>query len=650
MAAEEAAVAAFLEAHDPSLAEAFRRHLPAARRGIRDRFLQACLREDIAGLRGRIVSAPAADTLVVGLADGTTLTAPLARRLSLERLDFAGPITLRRGEMATPLERAIDLGDLLRATRPPGDGTEEAWWERFCFELDNSTANYALALAGSERRQQALRREAGGRSLLEWLADAAARDASFSPLVFFEQWVIDGHPLHPGAKLKAGFAPADVLASSPEWEARPAVRIVAVARSACRVTRFRAAGPAAELAKQYPALAPLVAEAVRQRGREPADYEWIPVHPWQFEHVLPELAAAAIAAGTIIPVPAAVIPTASLMAVRSVAPLGPGSRRRHHLKTALGVQMTGAVRTVSPQAAANGPLLAEVLADVQAREQGFAGRLAVLLERVGVSFEPRPEDGSAEHRQQLAKNLAAVLRDNPEAELEAGELPLPGSALLAADPLGDGPIAAALIGRRAAAAGRPPAAAVAEWLHDYAAVALPGMLTLMTRYGIGLEGHLQNCVLVFLEGRPVRVLVRDMGGVRILPERLARHGLDIRLESGSATLAADAEDLRRKVSYALLQNHFGELIACLVRHFAVAEEDCWRPVAEVCQTTFDRLAADSGTAAAAATDRAHFFAPRLPLKALVRMRLCGVVTTYHFSEVGNPLAEYATGGSGPNRR
>jgi siderophore synthetase component len=39
----------------------------------------------------------------------------------------------------------------------------------------------------------------------------------FSPLAFYEQLVVDGHPLHPGAKLKLGLGVGDVIRHSPEW-------------------------------------------------------------------------------------------------------------------------------------------------------------------------------------------------------------------------------------------------------------------------------------------------------------------------------------------------------------------------------------------------------------------------------------------------
>ena len=58
------------------------------------------------------------------------------------------------------------------------------------------------------------------------------------------------------------------------------------------------------------------------------------------------------------------------------------------------------------------------------------------------------------------------------------------------------------------------------WLEAYARLLLPPVLGLATRHGIGLEAHLQNCVPTFVEGRPHRLALRDLAGMRLYPGRL----------------------------------------------------------------------------------------------------------------------------------
>jgi len=181
--------------------------------------------------------------------------------------------------------------------------------------------------------------------------------------------------------------------------------------------------------------------------------------------------------------------------------------------------------------------------------------------------------------------------------------------------------------------------AAIAFVRRYCEVCLPGFLTVMSRYGVSLEGHLQNSIPVFRGGETVCVLVRDFGGVRILRERLVRQGIRADLYPGSPVVIEDVEDLQNKVYYPVFQNHLGELVTCLVRRLDVEEERLWGSVAEVCRGVFRGLKGDPAIREQAARDEAALFRPTLDLKAMTTMRLLGDVTRYTFSEVPNPLAQ-----------
>jgi siderophore synthetase component len=348
-----------------------------------------------------------------------------------------------------------------------------------------------------------------------------------------------------------------------------------------------------------------------------------------------------------VPIPGCIIPALALMSVRSMAPVQRLGERKHHLKTAINVHMTSAVRTVSPNAAENGPKLSRVLAEIRAREHDSCGDFVILSEDVGIHYEPSDHDLDAETAAGQRKHLAAMLRENPENYASGAEIAMPAATLTAISPLGFAPVVAELIDAYAAGAGLADRrrAAVA-FLQRYAEVSVPGFLTLMTRYGVGLEGHMQNSVAVFRHGTPMRMLVRDLGAVRILPERLEREGMTLTIVPGSAILADDLDDLRNKVYYSFFQNHLAELIAAIVRFCDVEEGALWTEIATVARRVFAELITDPGLAEQAAADEEALFRPTLALKALATMRLRGDVTDYTFAEVPNPLhacAAVATG-------
>jgi len=645
--AEEQKILTYIQAERPEVEGLFLHHLDHARRGILHRFLQAVVRENIGGAGDQTRYDAESRTLRVVLPAERVLTARVALALSMGRFDLDDePVlvhTISDPTHCTELVHPVQLLDLLKSSllAEDGDVAAEQRYERFRQELQNSVANYALALAGAALRTQELQAEAAplaSATTLDWVAQQLERDESFSPLSFYEQWVVEGHPLHPGAKIKMGLDVGDVIRYSPEWGAQPPVVPVAVRKEAREYASLQGQTPSELLYAEYPGLQAHVAHALQERGLDPEDYDLIPVHPWQHDHTLPEMHRAAIEAQEIVPVPSYRIRTAALMSFRSLAPHQERLAGRHHIKTAVNVQTTGAIRTVQPSAAVNGPLISGLLRDIQTREADFGGQFRILEERVGVHYSPTDASLSSQERFQLEKNLASILRENPENHVEAGEVPMPGSALLARSPLSGQPIVGELIEQYAQVnqIDDRGEAAVA-FMAQYADTCLPGFLITMCRYGIALEGHLQNSVPVFRDGRLVRMILRDFGGVRILRERIARQGLTAEFHRGAATIIDDVQDLRNKIYYPVFQNHFGELIAAIVRWSGVEEARLWQPVATACRRVFAELQQDGAIARQTAEDEAVLFAATIDLKSMATMRLLGDVTTYTFAKVPNPL-------------
>jgi siderophore synthetase component len=581
-------------------------------------------------------------TIRVPLGGGRELQASVARRLALGRFDLDGPLWLIDGGSRVEVEQPAELLDQLEGEGlvSEGDGEARKRFARFREELENSATNLALALTGADLRKRALRQEAsrlGVRTSLDYVQAVQALDPTFSPLAFYEQWVIEGHPLHPGARMKMGMEPEDLVRYAPEWGARPGVALVAVLRSSVRVVSRIGQGAAEVLAREYPDVRRQADEALRRMGRSPADYEFIPVHPWQLAHTLPELHAGAILRGEVVLLPSCTLPAQSLISFRSFAPVQRRSDGKHHLKTAINVHMTSAVRTVSPNAAENGPLVSRVLAEIFRREGQFGGSFAAASEDVGIYYRPTGSEPDADTAAQ-SKHLAAMFRENPENHVREGEIALPAAALTAESPLGSGPVVGEMIEAYSRLAGiSDPHLGAAAFLERYAAVTVPGFLTLMTRYGIALEGHMQNSVCVFRGGELTRLVVRDLGAIRIVPERLGREQLGLDLMAGSAILADDLDDLRNKIYYSFFQNHLAELIVAIVRHMGTPEQVLWGKVAAVTRRAFAALKGVPGLERQASEDEEALFQPTLALKALTTMRLRDQATDYTFAEVPNPL-------------
>src|SRR5215213_6129333 len=239
---EEEKILAYVRVERPDLEGPFLANVHQGRREILHRLLQALVRENVAGISSRASWRPGVERgLEIHLSGGRTLLVPVRRTLSFGRFDLGGSVTLRNGSCFEIVEHPARLLDLLSdLSGHEGifrDLAGEARLARFRLEVRNSAANYALALAGASLRRRELAARTRGsetRTSPEWVRGRTAVDEMFSPLAFYEQLVVGGHPLHPGAKLKLGLGVGDVIRYSPELGAHPEVALVAVAKGCYR--------------------------------------------------------------------------------------------------------------------------------------------------------------------------------------------------------------------------------------------------------------------------------------------------------------------------------------------------------------------------------------------------------------------------------
>ena len=554
----------------PDLLERYDAALPAARAAILARLLGAFDREPLPGVA---VRERRADTLHIVLSDGRVLTAPTAAALPFARAIPGLTADLHpafHDNSVSPSDKRSDgAGEGLGPAQPEGSGnTDPASSEyaqpegsgnagltgdgyvdpaallrvlglggpgsRFAAEVDNSVANLALAFADPPPRA----------------ARPALQDAAGDPdgLGRLEQLVLDGHPLHPCCRTRGGMSVADVLAYGPEH--RPVIRLRRL-----RVPADRWYGDTPPLLYAHP----WQAQRLRER------------YPW-----LTDVGETA--------------PVRPLMSLRTVAPLDGGD----HFKTAVEVQMTSAVRTVSPAAVHNGPRLSALLGRLTADLP-----LTVLAETAAgaVLVDGQPQ-----------RHLGYLRRRAPR--VGPTETVVPLAALAAASPYD----------------GRPLLLEVASdpyaWWHDLVELLLPPLLAVLDR-GVALEAHGQNTLLVLDAGRPVRIVYRDLGGVRVSARRLAAAGVEAPPVEGDLP-SDDPAVLRTKLAAAVLGTVAAELIAVLAREGADAGR-LWASTAAAIRR--------SGT-----RDAVHLVAGPLPVKATTAMRLADDPLDDVWTYLDNPMA------------
>lgn len=300
--------------------------LPGARAAVLARLWGAVNREPVPGLTDRRRA-------------GATLTVHVGRHTLTGPADAAAPFAAPPPGWHLSLDGQdqADPGTLARALWPDRPG--------FAAELDDSVANLAAARAARPPPD-------GGPPVITRPVPHPA---------FWEQLVVDGHPLHPGCRTRLGMTADEVRRYAPEH--RPVVDLVEVD---VPPERWLSTGD----------------------GLPPV----LTLHPWQ----------AARLGRTGRPRPAR-----PLMSLRTLVPVDdPGT----HLKTAVDAQLTSAVRTVSAAAVRNGPVVTAFLAAVQ-------DDITILRETAAGAV--LDEDGEPDRRQAIVVRQAPPPGAIPLAALAA---------------------------------------------------------------------------------------------------------------------------------------------------------------------------------------------------------------------------------------
>ena len=630
--AEQAALAALRGAY-PVLASGYGAALRQARATALGKLWVALSRERIDGL----IPSAGVGCATLLLPDGTRLSAPPAITEAFAEHPAGLAVTLH-GAVPQLIDHPVALLTATMAARPYRAGTDR--WLQLAAELGDSVANHALALVGeSWRRERSASDGIPGGNSLRWAARRAAADPGFSPLALFEQAVVDGHPLHPCARIRGGMTVEELFAYAPEWAEQVAVRIVAIAQSSFAQSSFAQSSFAQPpfprrritdlLRRWHPEVADAADAHLRGVRRDPADYELLPVHPWQRCRVLEERYADALADGRIIVIPRARILARPLLSLRTLAPTT--DRRAAHIKTAVGIRLTTATRVVSPATAHNGPMISALLAEICRREHGFGGRFVSLAEWASGSYRPAPGEPV-----DAVANLAAIVRESPERHVGDNEVALPVAALAARSPRSGRPLFADVLDELASTRRRARSDTAECFLSSYCDCTLLALFTLLSRWGVALEPHGQNAVVVLRNGLPVRLLYRDFGSIRVSTARLTRSGLHPPALRG-ALPTDDEDELRAALFFPLVDTNLSQVVAALARVGQIESARLWRLVARCCRCAYATLTADPAIAVQASRDEAALFGPTLPSKSMLRVHLSAAPHASQWVAVPNPL-------------
>lgn len=398
------------------------------------------------------------------------------------------------------------------------------------------------------------------------------------PLLKGEQWVVTGHNIHPCAKTKLGMSYEAVMRYAPEYNHTFELNWILVKKDILFNNL------------EDDQIEQLIAFSGYQNAIDDA-YHLIPVHPYQYEHILPEVYKEEIAAQDIIMIDYEGGRVKSTSSFRTVCPI---DARYPIVKLPVHSQMTSTIRSISNNSVINSKAISDYFKWIYESDDALAQLSTPIMEYGGMTYEHESE---AKQR-----NLSFILRENSTQEFKQYDDVFAATCLFERDETDD------KIYKRLIHQSNQSASA---WFYRYTKLLLHTAIPLMATYGIGLEAHMQNISIAFLNGNPVHLYYRDFGGLRIDISRTAG-----KLQLNEGLTCTTTEGMHEKVVNTLIANHLTTVIDHISQDYELHPDELWRIAAELLMHTFEMLSGND-----IQQDFESFTSAHLKQKALMTMRL-----------------------------
>ncbi|MGV8842730.1 MAG: IucA/IucC family protein [Pseudomonas sp.] len=427
-----------------------------------------------------------------------------------------------------------------------------------------------------------------------------------------EQWAsLRDRPYHPLAKAKQGLSEAEYQQYQAEFARPVALNWVAVASPL-----LQCGDGVTDLQQRYPAryLLPQALQASLQQelqARGIADsHIALPVHPWQFEHVLQAQLGDAFAKGDCQRLD---FTEGDFFATSSLRSMTPCFNSADYLKLPMAIYSLGASRYLPAVKMINGGLSERLLRQARDKDDTLQQTLHLCDETKWWAFMPPDAtlfDEAPRHLSAMVRGYPPALLDDPDCRLlpmAALATPLPDSNRHFFDDWMDY--------RNLPAHAASVMTLFGELCHSFFDINLR-----MLRLGMLGEVHGQNAVLVWKAGYVQGLLLRDHDSLRIYVPWLERSGLAdpvYRLKQGHTnTLYHDRpEDLLFWLQTLGIQVNFRSIIDTLAQVYALPTSGLWTAMGETLNGLIDTI--DFDAQARAMLKQQLFEAPHWPQKLLL---------------------------------
>ncbi|HCD3682827.1 TPA: D-ornithine--citrate ligase SfaD, partial [Staphylococcus aureus] len=558
-----------------------------------------------------------------------TLYAPITGEHAFDRIDVEGPFYIK-DDITNTITRVHHPNEILECILIEAPDLKNAASDQFQQDLINSATNMTFAIS-----YQALSMQHDSAPLFNIIEN------SEDSYLRSEQAVIEGHPLHPGAKLRKGLNALQTFLYSSEFNQPIKLKIVLIHSKLSRTM---------SLSKDYDTTVhQLFPDLIKQLENEFTpkfnfnDYHIMIVHPWQLDDVFHSDYQAEVDKELIIEAKHTLDYYAGL-SFRTLVPKYPAMSP--HIKLSTNVHITGEIRTLSEQTTHNGPLMTRILNDILEKDVIFKSYASTIIDEVaGIHFYN--EQDEADYQTERSEQLGTLFRKNIYQMIPQEVTPMIPSSLVATYPFNNESPIVTLIKRYQSAASLSDFESSAKsWIETYSKALLGLVIPLVTKYGIALEAHLQNAIATFRkDGLLDTMYIRDFEGLRIDKVQLNELGYNTsHFHEKSRILTDSKTSVFNKAFYSTVQNHLGELILTISKasNDSNLERHMWYIVRDVLDNIFDQLVLSTHKSNQVNENRINeikdtMFAPFIDYKCVTTMRLEDEAHHYTYIKVNNPL-------------
>ncbi|MBB4715030.1 siderophore synthetase component [Streptomyces luteogriseus] len=433
--------------------------------------------------------------------------------------------------------------------------------------------------------------------------NTAAAELARGDFQAIETGMTEGHPCFVANNGRLGFGIHEYLSYAPET-ASP-VRLVWLAAHRSRAAFTAGVGIEYESFLREELGEKTVERfhgVLREAGLDPADYLFIPVHPWQWWNKLTVTFAAEVARKHLVCLGEGDDEYLAQQSIRTF--FNRTSPEKHYVKTALSVINMGFMRGLSAAYMEATPAINDWLAqliegDPVLRSTG----LSIIRERAAVGYRHLEYEQATDRYSPYRKMLAALWRESPVPSLQEGESLATMASLVHVDHQGAS-VAGALIEQ----SGLDPK----EWLRRYLQAYFTPLLHSFYAYDLVFMPHGENVILVLKDGVVQRAIYKDiaeeiavMDPDAVLPPTVERLRVEVPEDKKLLSIFTDVFDC-----------FFRFLAANLATEGILEEDDFWRTVADV-----TRAYQESMPELADKFEQYDMFAPEFALSCLNRLQL-----------------------------